>query len=297
MSLDCRQVAAGEIAERYLRGDLSPQVQEAYELHYFECEPCFREFRELQSLQTALGRLSSSAIVPRKPAKAALVRWRYRWAWLGVPAMAVSAAVVALLLVPVLREEPVARAPVVRPAATTPRVEVGSPADVDVAEQPRPERRTSSPAEPRRSQVLARLARGTPPSYTPMVFRGFRGEADQLFEQGMQQYLAGNFATATSILRRAATEDPGRTDVAFFLAASELMEHRYAAARAGFEGVISRGDTPFAEEAHFYLAKACIGLGAVECARSALDAVIEGEGSLAREARSLSAELERLPIA
>lgn len=293
--MDCRKVAAGEIAERYLRGDLSPQVQEAYELHYFECEPCFRELAELQLLQTALGRLSSSVLVPSNPTKATHVRWRYRWTWYGVAAMAASAAVVAILLVPAWREEPVARAPLVRPGATAPRVEVASPAEVAVAEQPQPERQTSAPAEPRRSEVLVRLARATPPLYAKRTFRGFGDEADQLFEQGMQQYVAGNFGAATPALRRAAAEDPSRADVAFFLAASELMEHRYAAAKAGFEGVISRGDTPFAEEAHFYLAKTCIGLGEVERARSALDAVIEGGGDLAREARSLSAELERLP--
>jgi TolA-binding protein len=145
--------------------------------------------------------------------------------------------------------------------------------------------------------VLARLAQVTPPRYVRRTFRGVGDEDDQLFEQGMQQYVAGNFGAATPTLRRAAAEHPGRTDIAFFLAASELMEHRYAAARAGFESVISQGPTPFVDEAHFYLAKACIGLGEVERARSALDAVIEGRGDLAREARRLSAELERLPEA
>lgn len=295
MSMDCRKVAAGEIAERYLRGDLSAQVQEAYELHYFECERCFRELRDLQSVQAALGGLSSSALVPSQPATAAHARWRHRWAWVGVAAIAASAAVVALLLVPGRREEPVARAPVVRPGPTAPKAEVASPADVATAEPPRPERRTSRPAEPRRSEVLARLARVTPPLYAARTFRGVGDEADQLFEQGMQQYVAGNFGAATPTLHQAAAEDPSRTDIAFFLAASELMEHRYAAATAGFEGVISRGDTPFVEEAHFYLAKACIGLGEVERARSALDAVIDRGGELAREARRLSAELKRLP--
>lgn len=291
MRTDCNSVATNDLAEKYLLGELGAAEQEAYELHYFECERCLVELQQLQAIQAVLRESPLQVVAaPTAPRQA---RWRRQRSWVGAMALAASIAGVALLVVSEQREQVAAT----RAAPAGPRVTT-SP----VATPPQVARAAleSSPvkpsaAAPRRGEVLARLARVDPPRYSFGILRGVTDEATQSFHEGMHSYSRGDYTAAIPVLRRAASADPTRADIAFFLAAAELTHSDYVRAKAGFERVIAFGDTPFIEEAQFYRAIACLGSGDVEAARGALAVVVATKGEFAGAARRLVAELEHLP--
>ena len=290
--MDCSLIVRNELAERYLLGDLSPAEQEAYEKHYFDCPRCFGELRRLQAIRDVLRADPPVTPVPkREPVRNT---W---WGWAVAGAVAASLVVVALLRQP-RAPEPIAATP----HAAVPAEPVLSPG-ADAAEA----RAITGPVEPsaaaappasavssasRRMEVLARLARVDPPRYSPSVLRGAADEAAVAFQEGMKSYVASDYGAAIPALRKAARLDPERPDIAFFLAASELLSGDATAAIGSFERTIAMGDTPFLEEAHFYLAKACLAQGDADRARAELAAVKSLQGDRAGEAGELLAQLE-----
>ncbi len=292
--MDCSLIVRDELAERYLLGDLSPAEQEAYEQHYFECARCFGELRRLQAIRDVL-----RAAPPAIPAPKGSRVWNPWWGW--AMAGAVAAALVAVVL---LRQsgapEPVAGLPrAAAPAGPTssPGADpAGVPAAAGNAEPSvalAPPAAAASP-EARRLGVLARLARAEPPRYSPRVLRGAADEATVSFQQGMKGYVAGDYGAAIRSLRQAGQLDPERPDIAFFLAASELLAGNIAGAVGEFERTIAMGDTPFLEEAHFYLAKALLKRGDVRGARRELTAVADIQGELRHDADAILRQLENL---
>jgi tetratricopeptide (TPR) repeat protein len=147
----------------------------------------------------------------------------------------------------------------------------------------------------RAALALSRLAQAEPPPYSPQVLRGSDPGLPASFGQAMLAYTEGNYQLAAEGLRTAAQVDPARPDIAFFLAASELLAGNPAAARAGFEAVLALGDTVFTDEAHFYLAKAQLALGDPDAARLSLQRVSRSDAALHGEAASLQQQLDSLP--
>lgn len=292
--MDCSLIVRDELAERYLLGELSPAEQDAYETHYFECARCFGELRRLRAIRDVLRTDPPLSPLPTK--ERARTPW---WGWAVGGALAAS-----LVVVTLLRQ---AGAP--EPIASTPRAAV--PADpilspgADTAGVPviletvEPTTTAAPPAPaapsasaPRRTDILARLARVDPPRYSPSVLRGATDEAAVSFQAGMKAYAAGDHGAAIPSLRQAARLDPQRPDIAFFLAASELLAGNAADAIGEFERTIAMGDTPFLEEGHFYLAKAYLAQGAVDRARAELTTVQSLQGERVSEANELLAQLE-----
>ena len=290
--MNCGVIVRDEFAERYLLGDLSPAEQEAYEQHYFECARCFAELRRLQAVRDVLRADPPALPAPKKET----VRNPW-WGWAAAGAVAVS-----LVAVVLLRQsgapEPMAGLP--RAAAPTgptssPGADpAGVPAVAGTVDPPlasAPPAPAASP-ESRRVEVLARLARAEPPRYSPSVLRGAADEATVSFKEGMKDYVAGDYGAAIPSLRQAAHLDPERPDIAFFLAASELLAGNTASAIGEFERTIAMGDTPFLEEAHFYLAKAYLAQGEVDRARAELTTVQSLRGERLSEAGELLAQLD-----
>jgi len=288
--MDCSLIVRDELAERYLLGQLNPAEQEAYEKHYFECARCFGELRRLQAIGDVLRTAPPLAPVPKT--KRARNPW---WGWAVGGALAASLVVVALL-----RQS---GAP--EPIAATPRtaVPVGPilSAGADAAEAPAitgtvdPSVAAAPPAlaaSSRRMEVLARLARVDPPRYSPRVLRGASDEAAASFQQGMKAYVAGDYGAAIPSLRKAARLDTERSDIAFFLAASELLAGNTADAVGEFVRTIAMEDTPFLEEAHFFLAKAYLAQGDADRARAELVRVRSLHGERDSEAGELLVQLE-----
>lgn len=104
--------------ERYLLGELTPELREAFEEHYFDCQECALDLRAAAALiDEAKGQLASSPLIPATPAKPA--RRRREWFSWWRPAFAVPA--FASLLV-VVGYQNVATIPSLRSAAAQPRL-------------------------------------------------------------------------------------------------------------------------------------------------------------------------------
>lgn len=290
--MDCSIVERNELAERYLLGELSPREQESYELHFFDCERCLAEVRNLQAIRDVL-----RAAPPAIPAPRGSRGWNPWWGWVTAGSIAASLAGV-MLLQQWEAPEPIAGTP----GAVVPAEPILSPG-TDAAEVPaitrtvEPSAAAAPPAPTvssasRRMVVLARLARADPPRYSPSVLRGAADEATVSFQEGMKAYVAGDYGAAIPSLHHAAHLDPERPDIAFFLAASELLAGNTAGAVGEFERTIAMGDSPFLEEAHFFLAKAYLAQGDVDRARGELTTVQSLRGERLSEAGELLTQLE-----
>ena len=245
----CDSVVADGLAERYLLGELDSVERETYELHYFECERCFGELRQLEAIQAALGSRAEPKSTRRQPGPG-----HRGWSWGALAVAAIAASLVAAWLL--------------APSAAW------------------------RPGAPARAQLLARLAQVEPPDYSPGVLRGVADDATAAFHEGMVHYQAREFAAAAPRLRTAAALDSARADFAFFHAASELLAGQVTAAVQEFGRTIALGDTPFLEEARFYLAKAYLAQGNLRGARQELVLVVKMQGTLQDDARMILQELE-----
>jgi tetratricopeptide (TPR) repeat protein len=290
--MDCSLIVRDELAERYLLGQLNPAEQEAYEKHYFECARCFGELRRLQALCDVLRTDPPPARAPKE--ERVQNPW---WGWAVAGALAASVVVVALL-----RQSGAPEPIAATPRAAEPAGPILSPgADaaaapaitgtVDPSAAVAPPEPVASSAS-RRMEVLARLARVDPPRFSPGVLRGATDEATASFQEGMKAYVAGDYGAAIRSLRKAARLDTERSDIAFFLAASELLAGNTADAVGEFVRTIAMEDTPFLEEAHFYLAKAYLAQGDADRARAELVRVRSLQGERVSEAGELLVQLE-----
>jgi tetratricopeptide (TPR) repeat protein len=75
--MDCDNIEAAEIAEKYVTGSLGEAERTDFEIHFLGCQRCFEQVRLWQDLQAAL---------PRRP--------RRNWRWLAVLPVAASLLVV-----------------------------------------------------------------------------------------------------------------------------------------------------------------------------------------------------------
>ena len=297
--MDCGIIVRNGLAERYLLGELGSAEQECYEKHFFDCERCFEELRSLQAIQDAL-----RAVSPLVPARKRELAWSPWWKWIATGAVAASLVGGVLLwqfrapervagnqgtpAVATRRAPPnPAAAPSGQPAAELPEGTVtAAPATspTELAERPG--------TVYRRSAVLARLARVEPPEYSPSVLRGAADEATASFQEGMRAYVAGDYRGAIAQLRKASSLDPERPDFAFYLGASELLSGDAAGAIREFLRTTAMGETPFLEEAHFYLAKAYLKQGDAGRAHAELEKVKSLQGDWRREAETILTQLE-----
>ena len=103
-----------------------------------------------------------------------------------------------------------------------------------------------------------------PPRYVPLAVRSGEAPPAGSFDAAMAHYVAGRHreaAAALGALSKATPADPG---IAFFWGISELAVGRPAAAREGLTRAIAADVQPYADEAHFYLAKAYLAEDAVD---------------------------------
>jgi tetratricopeptide (TPR) repeat protein len=111
----------------------------------------------------------------------------------------------------------------------------------------------------------------------------------------MAHYVAGRHREAAAALRALSKDTPTDPGIAFFWGISELALGRPAAAREGLTRAIAADVQPYADEAHFYLAKAYLAEEVVDQARKELRYAVEHEAGPEGEAQRLLAALDRLP--
>ena len=140
---------------------------------------------------------------------------------------------------------------------------------------------------------LAELAQFEPPAYAPVRLRGSEDDGARHFREAMALYAASDWRGALPGLRAAAALDPEAPRLAFYLGACALLAGETDEAITQLQRTAELGDTPFLEEALFYLAQAHLQTGDATAARGTLVKVILLKGDRSKEAQSL---LDRLDV-
>jgi tetratricopeptide (TPR) repeat protein len=268
--MDCARVAREEIVENYLLGRLPEEDRVAFEEHYFECEPCFDELRTMRAAREELARAGVEADS----------RTHTFWGWKAVAGFATAAIIIIGVALSLREPSPAPRETTTATTSTQPqttRTETQAPA-------------AKTPAEP----TLEQLARVEAFPYEPVPLRGPLDEATQRFRHGMERYRKADYRSAIDELRGARKLDPDAAHISFFLGVSQLMTGQDVAAIDSLRQTIALGDSPYLEEAHFYLAKAYLRRKDLDAAEAQLNQVIQLRGSEREEARRLLAQIERL---
>lgn len=133
-----------------------------------------------------------------------------------------------------------------------------------------------------------------PPTYLGVQVRATPSRVDSLFETAMADYLERRYGTAVHGLEAALTAGADSLAGDFFLASSLLMERRPREAAAAYRRVTAKGDTPYLDEAHYYLAKALLRLGRGEEAVEQLRLVSSRDDALGLASRALADSVEAL---
>jgi TolA-binding protein len=196
---------------------------------------------------------------------------------------------------PAVPEATVAIAPAAQPPVAAHPAEPPEPEQAPQAVMPQTpaSKITPQPVAPP-VVALSVLVRVEPPLYVPVALRGPRDEAAEQFEAAMRLYRGADYAGALVGLRAADEMDPDRPRTRFFLAVCQLLLGQNTNAAASFERTIALGESPYLEEAHFYLAKAWLRLGRLPAARRELQRTIARQGGLEQEARQLVTQIDTL---
>ena len=263
--VDCRQVKEQELIERYLVGQLDESEQEAFEQHYFECALCQEKLETCRTLQREL--VQRAAEIRTEP-----VHRRVPRTWYWAPALVVAAAVVVLA---------VWLSP--RPTSTTPTTTVATSPITQ-----------TTPTTASVDAALIELAKVEPPPYTPVILRGAVGQARHQFQNAMTHYENGNCVEVLPGLHQAARLDPTLPEANFYLGACSLLTGNDKQAIASLKKTVAEGETPYLEDAHFYLAKAYLRAHDLTAARGELEKAVRLEGDRENEARQLLQQLAAL---
>jgi tetratricopeptide (TPR) repeat protein len=271
--MNCARVAREEVAENYLLGRLSDEDRDAFERHFFECDRCLDDLRLLQAIQRELPRVDDDR-------ETTMAHPWIQWATLvGVAATIVLAVGVVLWMRPLL------------PPAVPEPSDRQLPSQAAIPEAPRLQTPESTIAA---GPSLEQLARVEAPSYQPLTLRGVQDEAMARFQAGMSRYGEADYRAAVPELRAAAKLSPDAAHIRFFLGISHLMAGQDIAAIDELRATIALGDSPYLEEAHWYLAKALLRQKDLVAAEAELETLIELQGTGTSEAGRLLTEIQRL---
>jgi tetratricopeptide (TPR) repeat protein len=288
--MDCPLRSGHDLAEAYVAGTLPEAEQDAYEQHFFGCSACLAQVQTLQELADRLRQLPAPAVLHRTAAPG----WTAA-PWLG---LALAAGLVAAF--GWWWQGGVNRAPDAPPIATGPATAstpTANPTPGPTSPAVPPDTPTATPpveAASRRA-VLTQLALVVPPRYVALAVRGGQAPPAGSFDAAMANYVAGRHRDAAAGLRALSEATPADPGVSFFLGISELVLGHPAAARESLTRAIAADVQPYADEAHFYLAKAYLAEDAVDKARTELRYAAKHEAGPEGEAQRLLSELDRLP--
>jgi TolA-binding protein len=187
----------------------------------------------------------------------------------------------------------VAEAPVTAPQVAPST----SPTPAPAAPAPTPST-PPAPARPSSEGRLERWARVVPPQYVALTTRSAQDrdaeESSRRFEEAMTHYAAGRYREAVEGLQVLADRAPSAAHVHFFLGISELMTDNVSRARGALQRSADSGVSPYADEAHFYLAKVAFRAGDLTAAARELEMAVEREAGPEGDAARLLAELRKV---
>lgn len=258
--MTCREVEEQEILERYVLGRLTDSERDAFEQHYFECDPCLEQLQMGIVLQQDL----RQAFVPQRARR---VFFEHMKIW--VPAFAA----LVLLLGLGVRWYTGRSRPEQTALSRVPKSSV-------------------SPAQPSTSSpLLEELARVEAPPYSEVVLRGAEDDAQSSFRKAMRLYMKQDYIGAVPRLRAAVKASPQTARFNFYLGACYLLTGQTDAAVLSLGKTISLKDPAYSEPAHFYLAKAYLRNHNLSHAEKELRIAARPGGSKAAEAAEILHQL------
>lgn len=274
-----------DLAEQYVAGDLAEPERAAFEDHFFGCDRCYRTVQALQDAAVLLAKEQRSTGTARPQTSRPLP---YKWL-----AMAATL-VVAVMIWNMSDDDP--REVVVTPPSAAPAAEARpAPAPSStVTPPPAPTSPIKSAVAPSASNRLDRWASVSPPQYVPLTTRSAPETVNQEiqpFNDAMAHYSAGRYGQAAEGLGALAERSPDAAHVHFFLGISELMRNNVARAQGALQRSADSGVSPYADEAHFYLAKAALKAGDLTTATRELEIAVERDAGPDGDAEKLLAEL------
>ena len=278
-------------AERYVSGVQSEAEQAAFEEHFFACEDCLLRVQALQDAVAVLSAERAGANTGPIPFPGPRVRT------LPVKWMALAAMIVVSVLVWRLPRE--AARPAVEVASSPPQPAI-TVAPKPAASEPQP---PGAPApnfvqESRRLKEeetrFAAASAITPPPYVSLTTRAESDAVAKNFEAAMEHYSANRHGRAAEGLRDVVQDAPDLAHAQFFLGISELMIKDDSRARQSLQQAANTNIQPYADEAHFYLAKAAFRLGDTAGASREARIAVDREAGPPGEAARFLAFLEKI---
>jgi len=264
-----------EAAERYVSGSMTDAERMGFEDHYFACDRCLGAVQALLTAQDVL-REDLHTIAPSRPA--------FRAALLAAAAIVTVGVILWRLPSRPANTNARSSAPVV--TAPVPPANQATPAATQPAAVP--------PALASADTALAGLAEVVAPPFIALTTRSDADADETAFVEAMRYYSSRKYAEAARSLQTIAARAPNLTHVQFFLGVSELLNGHTARAIAALQKSAASGISPYADEAHFYLAKAALREKNLAEARHELQVAIEQDAGPAGEAKRILSELKRL---
>lgn len=162
-----------------------------------------------------------------------------------------------------------------------------APAQTNPA-QTNPAQATPTQAPTRSPITLDALALVTPPVFVAMQTRGpGDGGSDAAFTAAMTKYSAKDYQGAATALKPIVDARPDATYAAFYLGVSYLAAGESSDASAVLNRVAASNVAPYADEAHFYLAKTALRAHDLDRAERELSLAIERQAGPPNEAAKL----------
>lgn len=129
------------------------------------------------------------------------------------------------------------------------------------------------------------LARVYPPAYRDLGGTGSERPAE--FRTAIERYSHRDYDGAITGLAKAVDKKPDFVEARLYLGICYLSANNRASGIAELRKVVEAGDTPYREQARFYLAKGLLGTGDVVGARQQLNDTIAMHGDLEQQAEAL----------
>ncbi len=139
--------------------------------------------------------------------------------------------------------------------------------------------------------LYAELARFDPPPFSPVRLRTALEPGDAEFHSAMEAYPKHDWAACESSLHAVASKYPQAMAARYYFGICALLAKDTATGAEALRQTIIAGDSPYLEEAHFYLAKALLAEGDAVGARAELNKTVAMAGDLAPQAATLLARI------
>ena len=283
--MNCEQARNQDLVGKYVTGQLPEPEMNAFEEHYFGCDECFGAVQLGQAINFGAAKSVQPPKVIQMPAR---TQDRPRWIY----PLAAAAALVVVTLIGW-------------------RAFVGQPSKPEIAQTPPPSVQgpvlPASPTTPApEPQLLASngdLSAVNPLTYRPSVMRGGNEDSADRFQHAMQAYLKHDYRQTVAGLASIPVAVPGSglpqdhvTDagVQLYLGISQLMLNQDGDAVRSLRRAANYGDTPYLENAGFYLAKGLIRQKQYAAAVDQLERTVQLKGDRQAEAQQLLEQLNQL---